>query len=597
MCRIFGLLDSRLSHDELHGLGEEMAHLLHHGGPDGHAHRVFDGVLAGGTRLAISDPNSGWQPFTADGVTVFYNGEIYNAPELRRQLAAEGVQFRTDCDGEVLAPLFARHGAAAARLLDGMFAIVAYDHASRRLTLVRDQAGIKPLYVFAEAGRFGFASEVPALLRLRGGGVRLDADSLDRYLRFKAVYGAVPDPGALGDPTLIEGVRSLPPGHALEVAPGSAPVVSRVAEVGAAQHTDSIGELSATLPELVAGMLPSDVPYCAVLSGGLDSSIVTTLAARAAGPLQTFTVVPRTPSAFDELPFAELVARSTGSRLEQVRVGGADLPELLPAVVRSLGQPNSDPIIVSTYRLFQAVREAGYPVALTGDASDELFGGYDRFKALAHSGDSHAYRRALSGLPAEWHEALYTEQARDHLHSVRRGDDGPWGAPLPPGVSPAEAATEFELRHRLPVYHLQRVDHLSAAHSVEARVPFCRNGVTALGRGLRLDQKIGPDGTVKATLAAAAARDGWAPDAVINRPKQPFTFRLSDHLLDDGAVALDWARQVLTDPAAQRGIFETAQVEKVLAQFEERRTEPLAHTVWALLVLELWLNQTMEGTR
>ncbi|MEU3526790.1 asparagine synthase (glutamine-hydrolyzing) [Streptomyces sp. NPDC038707] len=595
MCRVFGLLDSRLGHDELHRLGDEAARLLQHGGPDGHAHRVFDGVLVGGTRLAISDPAHGWQPFTADGFTVFYNGEIYNAPELRRRLAAEGVRFRTRCDGEVIAPLFARHGTAAAGLLDGMFAIAAYEHRTGRLTLVRDRAGVKPLYVFADGERFGFASELPALLRLRGTAVRLDADALDRYLRFKAPFGAVPDPGAPGDPTLVEGVYTLPPGHALEVAPGGAPRLTAAGAVSPTPHDDPEAGLAGLLPDLVAGMLPSDVPYCAVLSGGLDSTVVTTLATRAGGPLTAFTVVPRTASAYDELPFARLAARVNGARLEEVRVGGADVPEVLPAVVRSLGQPNSDPIIVSTYRLFEAVRAAGFPVALTGDASDELFGGYDRFRALAHSGDSGAYRDALSGMPVSWHHSLYTAGAREHLEGVRRPDAGPWA--VPGAGDPAGAAAEFELRHRLPVYHLQRVDHLSAAHSVEARVPFCRDGVTALGRSLGTDRKIGPDGTVKVVLANAAARHAWAPAEILGRPKQPFTFRLSDHLLDEGAVALGWARQVLTDPSvARRALFDPGRVEKLLAEFEERRTERLAHAVWALLVLELWLRQTGGGS-
>lgn len=595
MCRVFGLLDSRLSHDELHHHGHELAGMLHHGGPDGHAHRVFDGILVGGTRLAISDPEQGWQPFTAEGFTVFYNGEIYNAPELRRTLAADGARFRTRCDGEVLAPLLARHGAAAGDLLDGMFTIVAYEHRTRRITLLRDRSGIKPLYLFHEGGRFGFASEIPALLALRGGQVRPDLDGLDRYLRLKAVYGAVVEPGALGDPTLVEGVRSLPPGHALEISPDTPPTVTALAGVPAQRrNTDPAEDLAERFPHLIAEMLPADVPYCAVLSGGLDSSVVTTLAARAGGPLTAFTVVPRHPSAYDELPFAQQVAKATGSRLEQVVVGGSDLPDLLPDVVRALGQPNSDPIIVSTYRLFQAVRAAGYPVALTGDASDEIFGGYDRFRSLAHNGDLNAYRQALSGIPAEWRRRLYTEDALHTLSQRRRPDDAPWAQPSS-GPDVTEAVTAFEIRHRLPVYHLQRVDHLSAAHSVEARVPFCRDDVTTLGGSLRTADKLGPGGAVKVPLATAAARHGWAPESVVNRPKQPFTFRLSEHLLEDGGTALEWARQVLTDPGAQRGLFDQEQVEKTLAEFEERRSEPLAHTVWSLLVLELWLRQTTGG--
>jgi asparagine synthase (glutamine-hydrolysing) len=608
MCRIFGLLDPRLSEHDRHRLGEATARILHHGGPDGRAYRVVGGMLIGGTRLAISDPADGWQPFTAEGVTVFYNGEIYNAPELRRGLRSNGAAFATRCDGEVLAPLFARHGAQAFRQLDGMFAIAAYEHSTGRLTLVRDQAGVKPLYAFAEDGRFGFASEIPALLRLRGAGVRVDADAVDRYLRLKAVYGAAPDPAAtLGDPTMVDGIYALPPGHALEVTPGEHPRISAFPPVVAA-YDDPVDALGRLLPGTVARMLPTDVPYCSVLSGGLDSTVVATLAAHAGGPPATFTVVPKKSSPYDELRYAQLVARTLGSPLEQVRIGGADLPELLPAVVRSLGQPNSDPIIVSTYRLFEAVRSAGYPVALTGDASDEFFGGYGRYRELAHTGDTAAYRDSLSGTGPPCCSVPYSADAKARLAELRRPDAGPWadisvsdGGPADShrdAAAAAEASAAFERRHRLPVYHLQRVDHLSAAHSVEARLPFCRNDIIALGLGLRVDQKIGPDGAVKITLAQASARHEWAPAEVLNRPKQPFTFRLADHLLDEDAVAFHWARDVLTDPmTGRRGWFDRGRVEKLLTEFADKRTEPLAQAIWALLVLELWLHQIEKEIR
>lgn len=587
MCRIFGLVDPGSRPERLQKLGARMVRLLDHGGPDGFAYQDFGGALVGSTRLAISDPRAGTQPFTADGVTVYYNGEIYNAPQLRRSLAAEGVTFRSRCDGEVIAPLLARHGIGAFSMLDGMFAIAAYVHRDRRLLLARDPSGVKPLYAFADPGRFGFASEIPALLAMRGTEARLDPDALDRYFRFKAVYGARTDSDALGDPTMIDGIVAVPPGQVIEIGSDARPTQHRLDEHQPDRPADPADSLGSSLRSVVAEMIPSDVPYCAVLSGGLDSTIVTTLAAQVAGPLEAFTVVPAKPSPYDERRFAQLAATAAGSTLRQIVVGGADIPRVLPAVVRHLGQPNSDPIITSTFVLFEAIRSAGYRVALTGDGSDELFGGYDRFTALAESRDTSAYRDALAGVGRQWRSSLYTDEFRGLLDQRRRDDEGPWSGPGPTNW-PADPVIDFELRHRLPAYHLQRVDHLSAAHGVEARVPYCRDPIRLLGRTLLVTDKTTSDGIGKKALRTAARSRGWAPPEIIDRPKQPFTFRLSDHLRDDGGLGLAWARDVLTDPSSAHPWLDRSQVEKAVARFEERPSESHAHVVWALLVFALW---------
>lgn len=189
---------------------------------------------------------------------------------------------------------------------------------------------------------------------------------------------------------------------------------------------------------------------------------------------------------------------------------------------------------------------------------------------------------------------LWTPEAQQLVDSSRHADDAPWACPAGSGPDALAAATAFELRHRLPVYHLQRVDHLSAAHGVEARVPFCRDTVRAMAAWLPAAAKVSSSGDVKVVLAAAARRHAWAPEAVLGRPKQPFTFRLSEHLLDHGGQALAWSREILTDPSARRGWFDTSYVEKTLAAFEERRTEDVAHAVWALLICELWMRDVIN---
>ncbi|MFE1500015.1 asparagine synthetase B family protein, partial [Streptomyces albidoflavus] len=279
-----------------------------------------------------------------------------------------------------------------------------------------------------------------------------------------------------------------------------------------------------TLRSEVGRLLVADVPVALITSGGLDSSLVTALAAER-GPVHTFNIAYRGAWPFDERHFAREVAERAGATHHQVEIDPAGFPELLEDTVWHLGQPNADPIALSTFALFRAVRDAGFTVALTGDAADEVFGGYERMRvaaerAAAGANWSEGYLDALSAAPAALRNGLYTDAYRAHvatdpaLPAAARDDllHGP-GTVL-------DRITRFELDHRLPAYHLRRVDHLSMASSVEARVPFCQRSVVALGRVLPDHQRI-QGGQVKRTLYAAAA--GLLPDRVLSRPKQPFT--------------------------------------------------------------------------
>ena len=591
MCRIFGLVGTARRRDELVSIGSQLCAALTHGGPDGDAVLARDGVLLGSTRLAISDPDGGWQPFSAHGWTVVFNGEIYNVDALRARLADQGRSLRTGCDGELLPHLLAQHGPAATGMLDGMFAFAALHEPSGRLVLARDPMGIKPLFLFADGTQLGFASEIGPLLRLRDQPVRIDLDSLERYFRMKAVFGAQRDDGALGDPTIAAGVLSLPPGGTLVwEADRGARLVCEVGPTDTWDHAVDATDLPTLFDDVVASMVPLDVDFGVMVSGGLDSGIVARLAAahrRRPSPLQAFTVAPAEHSAFDELPHAREVARYVDAHTHVVRVGSPDIVKRLPDVVAALGQPNSDPISLSTYLLFESVREQGLPVILTGDGSDEFFGGYDRLRALGATGDLAAYVDALAGVPGGWLDGMWRDDVRDEVRHARRPDaltPDADGAPSRSRAGRLRRALEFEQRHRMPAYHLMRVDHLSAAHGVEARVPFCRPAVAALCASLEPAQMFAGDRS-KVALTVTALRERWVPASIAARPKQPFTFRLSEQLSDD--ATLSWVREVLTDPSSGPW-FAPERVEATVADFETKRTEPLAHAVWALLVLVLW---------
>jgi asparagine synthase (glutamine-hydrolysing) len=320
---------------------------------------------------------------------------------------------------------------------------------------------------------------------------------------------------------------------------------------------------------------------------------VTALAAlERTDPLHTFTIVPATASRFDETGYAREVARRYGTVHHEVVVDSRQLPHRLPAVVRRLGQPNADPITVSTDVLFEAVSAAGFKVALTGDGSDEVFAGYARFVAASRGGPLSDYIDNIAGVaPSIREELLSPELAAAAVPVVT--DSAVFARRFT--ADPLLAAMEFELAHRLPVYHLQRVDHLSATYAVEARVPFCQPAVRAAGRALPAAGLIGADDRVKKALTEVAVERDWVPASVARRPKQPFTFSLAENLFQPDGGFMTWAREVLLDPvAARRGLFRPGAVEKLCVRAEEQRSEPIAQALWSLVVLELWLVEVFR---
>jgi asparagine synthase (glutamine-hydrolysing) len=269
----------------------------------------------------------------------------------------------------------------------------------------------------------------------------------------------------------------------------------------------------------------------------------------------------------------------------QVEIDPRDFPDLLASTVRHLGQPNADPITLSSYALFAAVREAGFTVALTGDAADELFGGYGRMRTAVQGGENwlSSYVDALAVLPAAARRSLYTN---DYTAEI---EETPGLEQLRAGCgSPLRRIMAFEQAYRLPAYHLRRVDHLSMANSVEARLPFCQPSVIAAAAALPAESLI--DGTgVKRALYRAAR--GLVPAAVLNRPKQPFTLPITA-MLAPGWPLWDLANDLLTPHRLRAaGQVNPAAARTLLTTQAERPDDTAALTIWALTVHELWREQ------
>jgi asparagine synthase (glutamine-hydrolysing) len=587
MCRIYGVFNDEIMPIQM----RTVAALQWHGGPDGHGrfHRQKWGI--GSNRLAITDPDGGRQPYKIlDGaISVVFNGEIYNHRELRRGLEFRGYKFEDDCDGSIIPALYLQHGDSFTEYLDGMYAIAVLDQrAEPRLLLATDHIGMKPIYYrWDRVGqKLYFASEIPALLAFGGGSHATWRAGLDAYLATKAPFG---------EQTMFADIQVLPPAatasfdsvRGLRIHRRDQPGGPET-EIGLAAAGDATRHL---LADEVRRLRVADTPVASIVSGGLDSGLVTALATAGGERIDAFNIAYKGTWPSDERGFAIQTARHAGADYHQVLVDPATFPDVIEDVVWHLGQPNADPITLSTYLLFEAVRRAGFKVVLTGDVADEAFGGYTRMRAAASTANESwtgAYLDSL-GVPASRRRALYT---RDYLAELSASEpvipaEAMWALRDGPGTA-LRRVSEFELRYRLPAYHLRRVDHLSMAHSVEVRLPFGQRSVVDLARRLPDELKI-REGKVKRTLYAAAG--DLVPAAVRSRPKQPFTLPIAA-MLRSGQPLWNLARDTLSSEGLRsEGQLDPGAVRQLFTSQEDCPDETTALTIWALMIYQIWHEQ------
>lgn len=381
ICGVASVIDGRTDRVDLAGLAQRMNAAMVHRGPDAAGALADPGVALAMRRLSIIDRVTGLQPVfnEDDSVAVIFNGEIYNFVELRQELEQRGHRFRTRSDTEAIVHAYEEWGDAALEHLRGMFGLAIYDRrpGRRRLLLARDRLGIKPLYYTRVDGLLLFASEVRALLASGAVSRRLSRAGLESYLLFGSVSG--PE-------TLIDGVRSLPPGHALSVpldAPMNGAAPRRywtLTPVPGPCHRDANGvarALRTLLEDSVRVHLVSDVPLGIFLSGGVDSTTIAALASRVRAGVTCYTVSFRERE-FDESDVARRTAQRLGVAHRELRIDAQEMLGGLDAAIDALDQPSVDGI--NTYCVSGAVRRAGATVALSGLGGDELFGGYRTFR-------------------------------------------------------------------------------------------------------------------------------------------------------------------------------------------------------------------------
>jgi asparagine synthase (glutamine-hydrolysing) len=593
-----------------------MTRTMVHRGPDDEGLWLGQGIGLGVRRLSIIDVQGGHQPLTnEDGsLHVAFNGEIYNHQELRRRLAAKGHQFRTRCDTEVLVHLHEEYGDAAVHLLRGMFAYTLWDDRRRRLLLVRDRLGIKPLYYAEVGGTLLFASEIKALLQHPAlDPPRLNDTALDLYLTLQYVPG--PE-------TLFRGIFKLPPAHMLVAHDGRVEPRRYWSLVMAEGHPDikpaeARDELLALLADTVRRHLISDVPVGALLSGGIDSSTVVALMARATEqPVKTFTVGFDVPGTHNELAEARRVAAHCRTEHHELLVK-PQTAELLPQLMWHLDEPLGDPAALPTYLLCRFARQT-VPVVLTGEGSDELLGGYPRYawwrvsqrvRSIVPRWIRHGlvlplaralplqdrYRRAVSNVFADG------DDIQRHLRWV--GSEARAPSPEPRGIGTylrprsqpdgdaVSRLMELDLHTWLVDDVLLKMDKMSMANSVEARVPFLDHVLAEFVAPLPSALKIHGLRT-KVLLQRAAAP--LLPRATVRRRKHAFQVPVDQWLR---GPLRDFAADTLgAQSARERGWLDAPAVATLLAEHRAGRAARGRH-IWNLLCLEVWARTFLDGAR
>ncbi len=584
-------------------------------------------VKFGHTRLSILDlSDHGRQPMVAgapgaENVVVF-NGEVYNFAELRSELERY-YKFNSGADTEVLLHGYARWGLEGlVKRIRGMFAFAIWDEALGELHLVRDHCGKKPLFYAERAGTIYFASTIPALMELMP---EVPAVSMRGVALFLNQI-AIPAPESI-----LEGVKKLPPAHMLTWSRRAALRIRRYwaldySKKDVADTAEWEARIEQSLTASVRRRLVADVPIGAFLSGGVDSSLIVALMARLSGtPIRTVSIG-FTEDRFNELPYAEVVARHYGT-IHHPLIVEANAAKVLPSVVFACGEPFGDSSILPTYYVAKEARR-DLTVVLTGDGGDEAFGGYETArlaalptfaKALLSSMGpvlrGHLRKKDASGgtiirklrwfLEATGERAGYIDPLgvrsfrsynnliagdllRPELASLNADQLGAslWAAAS--GESDVDRLLEVEFLHQLPSLFLAKVDSATMAHSLEARCPFL--DVELLELSARMPAKIKVPGCVpKGLLKRLAAK--YLPRSVIYRRKQGFSVPVGSWFRGSlGGIA---EGTLLSTSAKARGWINPEGVKELLAQHRSGKCDH-GQRLWMLLMLELWATMMID---
>ena len=627
MCGICGKLAFGSNETVSPELVKTMADMIHHRGPDDEGYYVSGQIGLGFRRLAIIDLQSGHQPLSnEDGsIWIIFNGEIYNYQELRALLLGKGHVFKTQTDTEVIVHLYEEFGPDCLKKLRGMFAFAIWDGNTKTLLLARDRVGIKPLYYRLNDSSLVFASEIKAILADPSVSRKMVPVLIDRFLTFLYVPG---------EETLLEGINKLAPGHYLLVKNGKAMIrqywdLNFGAPSWSGSSKDAEADLLSLLAETVKLHMIADVPVGVLLSGGVDSTGVLSLAVDATDKrISTFTVGFSGDQVADERPYARLAAERFGTDHYDMTISADDFAKFLPQYIWHMEEPVCEPPAIALYYVSKLARKY-VTVLLSGEGGDEAFAGYsnyrnlvwlervkrgglslngalarglsladslfslrqlgkyaplmnDRFPDYYYSRTSNPYRYSGNGLSNGYSADLVQLIDREHsLEPIRRLQAHVRGE------STLDAMLYIDTKTWLPDDLLIKADKMTMANSVELRVPLLDHKVLEFAASLPSSFKLNGFAT-KYILKKALSQQ--IPKEIRNRKKTGFPVPYESWLRTD---LKDFVWGVLTDRRTiNRGFFRKGAVETLLRA--NSNGADYSKEIFSLLSLELWQRTFLE---
>jgi asparagine synthase (glutamine-hydrolysing) len=571
-----------------------MAAVMAPRGPDGAGVWSQGRVALGHRRLKIIDlTEHGAQPMVDSdlGLTIAWNGCIYNYQQLREELKSDGYRFFSTSDSEVLIKAYHRWGDDFVSRLKGMFAFAIVERDSGRVLLGRDRLGIKPLYLTQDSNRIRLASTLPALLA--GGGVdtRIDPVALHHYMTFHSV---VPAPL-----TILRGVRKVPPASLVAIEPDGrsttttywTPDFSRQEDRSDWSERDWEDAVLSSLRLAVERRLVADVPVGCLLSGGVDSSLIVGLLAEAGQHgLSTFSIGFESVGDVqgDEFQYSDIVAKRFDTDHHQIRIGTERMLPALDGAIGAMSEPMVSHDCVAFYLLSQEVARH-VKVVQSGQGADEVFAGYHWYPPMGSPAAA-----TLEGAVAEYRGAFFDRDASGvgaMLGPGKLAPGDPSGLFVSEHFARAGAETGIDRALRLDTTVMlvddpvKRVDNMTMAWGLEGRVPFLDHELVELAATCPPELKIAYEG--KGVLKQAARR--VIPSEVIDRPKGYFPVPALTHL---AGPYLDLVRDALYAPIAkERGLFDTEAVDALLADPNGKLTPLRGNELWQIGLLELWLQR------
>ena len=588
---------------------QAMLNALYHRGPDQEGLYQDSQIQMGMRRLKVVALENGVQPCFSDNgrYVIVFNGEIYNYVSLRNSLKERGLKFTTDSDAEVIVNLYQEYGNDFYNKLEGMFAAAIYDTQDHSVLLVRDRAGKKPLYYSYENGILCFSSEMRSLLKSGFVDRQLNHSAVDYFLKYRVMPK---------DQSVFDTVHKVAPGSSVRFS-GVGTTETKHWSVdyspSIVRRTESewIEEVDSVLNKSIEKRLLAEVPVGTMLSGGLDSSLVTAIAQKQGTihNLKTFSIGFRD-AAFSELEYARRLAKELGTEHYEYVIEPEEAMQAAHELVCHFGEPFAFPSSIASYFMFKLAREH-VTVVLGGDAADELFGGYARYQLIQHFPDippemglprkvdlkggdwSHLsfpqfYQSLLTdGLDSDSRAALYSPEFKQHLAQERNISKCQRYVQQLSSDSKnyLDVAMEYDFNHWMNEAQLVKVDIASMANSLEVRTPFLDRSLVALATSMPIDFKL-RDGKEKHVLYRVAEK--YLPNFILERKKQELAVPLEKWLLNN--IKGQVIDTLLSEKSLNRGLFDCAALTKFVSEFKPENS----YAIWTLYMLEVWFLRVFE---